>query len=498
MSAKVTVLSNGETVLFLNRMGSNPSVLNGQDMSFFIAYEAKNGDRLEPVKDLGLYYTVMFDNVSASPQKKEGETAKRRSSTELEVTEKKKIRTSQENQSPNSSEVKAETAPCSEDKWDVIDDGKLYIFTSKGLVHGPKIAGYDIDGTIIKTKSGNVFPKNIDDWQIAFSEVPGKLKSFHKDGYKIVFFTNQAGIATGKLKIADFRKKVERIIAKLNIPVQVFVSTSKGKYRKPILGMWEVLQTKGNGNIPINLDDSFYCGDAAGRPEKKAPFKRKKDFSCSDRLFALNIGTKFYTPEENFQNAKPEKEWTRPGFDPTTFNNDKSVSLTTPPIAKLCSSGQEIIVMVGQPASGKSNFAKKHFEASGYVYINRDNLGTWQKCVAALQRAIQDKKSAVIDNTNPDLESRKRYIDVAKKHKIPCRCFVMATSEAQAKHNNIFRELTDPFHAVVKDMVFYGYKSKFKEPTLNEGFTEIVKVNCIPKFQDPEKEKLYKMYLVEK
>lgn len=500
VSAKVTVLNNGETVLFLNRMGSNPSVLNGQDMNFFIAYEAKNGDRLEPVKDLGLYYTVIFDDGNLSDQAKETkDRGKRKSSTDLDETDKKKKRSTQENLSPNSSEsTKTETTPCTEDKWDVIDGGKLYVFMSKGVVHGPKIAGYDIDGTIIKTKSGNVFPKSIDDWQIAFSEVPGKLKSLHKDGYKIVFFTNQAGIGSGKLKIADFRKKVERIVAKFNVPVQVFVSTSKGKYRKPILGMWEVLQTKENGNIPIDLENSFYCGDAAGRPEKKAPNKRKKDFSCSDRLFALNIGTKFYTPEESFQNSKADKNWTRPGFDPTTFNNEKNVSLTNPPNATLCSPGQEVIVMVGQPASGKSSFAKKHFEASGYVYINRDNLGTWQKCVTALERAINEKKSAVIDNTNPDLESRKRYIDMAKKHRITCRCFVMATSEAQAKHNNVFRELTDPFHAVIKDMVFHGYKSKFKEPTLKEGFAEIVQVNCIPQFDDPEKEMLYKMYLVEK
>ncbi|XP_063709499.1 uncharacterized protein F21D5.5 [Culicoides brevitarsis] len=494
VSAKVTVLKNGEQVLFLNRMGSNPSVLNGQDMNFFIAYEAKTGDKLEPVKDLGLYYTVVFDGDEEKTSKES--TSKRKSSTDLDETSvKKKIRSSQENLSPNSPK---DVVPCPEDKWQEVEGGKLYVFTSKGLVHRPKIAGYDIDGTIIKTKSGNVFPKNIDDWQIAFPEVPGKLKSLHKDGYKIVFFTNQAGISSGKLKIGDFRKKVERIVAKLNVPVQVFVSTSKGKYRKPILGMWELLETKENGNIEIALEESFYCGDAAGRPEKKAPNKRKKDFSCSDRLFAMNIGTKFYTPEENFQNAKKETDWTRPAFDPSTFNKDKKLSLTIPPNAVLRSKDQEIIVMVGCPASGKSSFAKKHFESNGYVYINRDTMGTWQKCVAALEKAIKEKKSAVIDNTNPDLESRKRYIDVAKKNKIACRCFVMATTEAQAKHNNVFRELTDPFHAVIKDMVFHGYKSKFKEPTKDEGFTEVVKVNCLPEFNDAEKEKLYKMFLVEK
>lgn len=508
MSAKVSVTSSGDTVLFLNRLGANPSMLNGDVMNFFIVYEANQGDRIEPVKDLDLSYTVTFEgepienDISVCNGSKLENSTKRKSSTELEEKENKKARNSQE---PNSSKEKRltpkddeeEASPCSEDKWEELDGGKLYVFTSKGLIASKKIAGYDVDGTIIKTKSGNVFPKNIDDWQIAFNEVPGKLKSLHKDGYKIVFFTNQAGIAKGKLKIADFRKKIERIVSKINVPVQVFVSTGKGKYRKPVLGMWEILELKENQNKSIDKSNSFYCGDAAGRPEVKAPNKRKKDFSCSDRLFALNIGVPFYTPEQHFQNSKQVINWTRPAFDPTKFNLDNKMPLTIPTDVKLESNQKEVIIMVGSPASGKSSFAKNNF--SKYVYINRDTLGTWQKCVAALEKAlVQENKSAVIDNTNPDVESRKRYIEVAKKHAIPCRCFVMNTTEAQAKHNNVFRELTDPFHLIIKDLIFSGYKSKYVEPVMNEGYTEIVKVNCLPKFDDPDKEKLYKLYLVEK
>ncbi len=44
-----------------------------------------------------------------------------------------------------------------------------------------------------------VFATDNHDWMILFTEVPGKLKSLHADGYRIVFITNQAGIATGKV-----------------------------------------------------------------------------------------------------------------------------------------------------------------------------------------------------------------------------------------------------------------------------------------------------------
>ena len=72
----------------------------------------------------------------------------------------------------------------------------------------------------------------------------------------------------------------------------------------------------------------------------------------------------------------------------------------------------------------------------GYVHINRDTLGSWQKCVAECAKVLSAGKSVVIDNTSPDKASRLRYIEVAHKHKVPVRSFQFMTSIAHAKHNN--------------------------------------------------------------
>lgn len=81
------------------------------------------------------------------------------------------------------------------------------MFTKNFAIHLSflKIAAYDIDGTIIKTKSGNVFPKSYDDWQIAFNEVPKVLKEKYAEKYKIVFFTNQAGMSAQKTVVAEWK-----------------------------------------------------------------------------------------------------------------------------------------------------------------------------------------------------------------------------------------------------------------------------------------------------
>lgn len=133
----------------------------------------------------------------------------------------------------------------------------------------------------------------------------------------------------------------------------------------------------------------------------------------------------------------------------------------------------------------------------GYVHINRDTLGSWQKCVSECAKVLLAGKSVVIDNTSPDNESRLRYVEVARKHKVPVRCFRFMTSIAHAKHNNRFRELTlkSSKYVKVNDLAFNIYKSKFCEPEIIEGLSEVVKVHFTPIFDSSEGAKLYKTFL---
>lgn len=76
------------------------------------------------------------------------------------------------------------------------------------------------------------------------------------------------------------------------MPIIFVAATTKDKvYRKPYTGMFKLI-TDHFGERKLDIANSFYCGDAAGR---------KGDFSPDDKFFALNTGLKFYTPEMLFR-----------------------------------------------------------------------------------------------------------------------------------------------------------------------------------------------------
>ena len=81
----------------------------------------------------------------------------------------------------------------------------------KHLEHAYKVAGFDMDYTIIKTKSGKKFPQNKDDWVLLFDNTKAKLADLSKNGYTIVIFTNQGGVETGKTRVSDLEHKFKAI-----------------------------------------------------------------------------------------------------------------------------------------------------------------------------------------------------------------------------------------------------------------------------------------------
>lgn len=156
-----------------------------------------------------------------------------------------------EQSSRKSIKMEGDIKPCDvkaapESAWENVDSGELYIYTAKGVKSSEKIAAFDMDGTLITPKSGKVYPIDISDWKIAFPTVAQKLKEQIELGFKVIILSNQAPIGSGRVKIEDFKKKIENIVRKLDVPIQAYIATGKGFYRKPTTGMWKVLSEEVN------------------------------------------------------------------------------------------------------------------------------------------------------------------------------------------------------------------------------------------------------------
>jgi len=147
----------------------------------------------------------------------------------------------------------------------------------------------------------------------------------------------------------------------------------------------------------------------------------------------------------------------------------------------------DMILMHGPPACGKSTFVKRFLISQGYDWVNRDTLKTPAKCQKAAEQALKAGKSVVIDNTNPDPDSRKPYITLAQKYGASLRGFVMNTSREMAEHLNLFREKLTC--GEVPRISSIGYNMFFKKvreggaPTKSEGFDEIVNIDFHPYFE---------------
>ncbi|KAG1754169.1 polynucleotide kinase 3 phosphatase-domain-containing protein [Suillus lakei] len=324
----------------------------------------------------------------------------------------------------------------------------------------PKVAAFDLDGTVIKSNHKNRSKEAALQWEWWRASVPVKLEELHQEGYSIILISNQA---LKQQHLDVWKKKIPLISAALpSVPFRIFAASAKDGFRKPMPGMWDELERIfAVDGVQIDKDASFFVGDAAGRTN---------DFASTDRKWAINIDVPFYTPEEYFLQL-PSAPYTLPGFHVSSF---PKLPLLDPPAAQIIPDAH-----------------RKHFAPAGYTHINQDTMGSRSKCVKAAEVALEAGISCVVDNTNRDIATRKHYLDLAKKLKIPTRCIEFIGSTDLAWHNNLYRAYVHPSIESRRDILpyvaFIGFKNHYEEPQLTEGFSEIIKVNWV--FEGCEEER---------
>jgi len=128
----------------------------------------------------------------------------------------------------------------------------------------------------------------------------------------------------------------------------------------------------------------------------------------------------------------------------------------------------EAIIFIGIQATGKSTFYLDHLYKT-HIRINLDMLKTRKREDILLEACIRAKQPFVIDNTNPTVLERKKYIDMAKIAKFKVTGYFFQSNITEAILNNDKREGKERIPLL-------GIKSthaKLQLPSKDEGFDEL-------------------------
>ncbi|SCV74086.1 BQ2448_6518 [Microbotryum intermedium] len=328
-----------------------------------------------------------------------------------------------------------------------------------------KIAAFDIDGTLITHRKDSSrpkkrFPDNEIDWAWLNPQVLPKLCRAHANGYTIVFFSNQAGLATSQ---HNFRLKLP-LMARRGLqdePFHVFAAFDYSIYRKPATGMWDYFVRNCNQGVEVDLERSFYVGDAAGRPARDQ--SAQADASDLDRKFAHNLDLPFFTPEEYFLSRPVSTSWSFRTYHWPSLNYSYTGPLFSPstsPLIGAPSDGPEVVLFIGPPGAGKTKFYREKFKRAGYLRIGdasiRDCLAllTYHfkstpyppSCVIDLLLPSRSLRASIISHIS-ELSRERHSMDQASQccrplSNIKIRLFHLTTDKELCRHNTVHRALS--------------------------------------------------------
>lgn len=126
-----------------------------------------------------------------------------------------------------------------------------------------------------------------------------------------------------------------------------------------------------------------------------------------------------------------------------------------------------MVIMIGIQGSGKSTFCKEHL--SSFYRINLDTLKTRHQEQLAIDECFKCEKNFVIDNTNPTIEEREKYILQAEKegYKIIGYFLESKIKDCIERNNQRVGKACIPAKAIA------ATSNKLQLPSYDEGFDKL-------------------------
>ncbi len=128
----------------------------------------------------------------------------------------------------------------------------------------------------------------------------------------------------------------------------------------------------------------------------------------------------------------------------------------------------QAIIFCGIQATGKSTFYK-HCFFNSHVRISMDLLRTRHREHRLLTLCLETQACFVVDNTNPTIADRQRYIGPAKQigYRIVGYFFQSST------HAALIRNQQRPLAEQIPEKGILGTRGRLELPTYSEGFDEM-------------------------
>ena len=146
----------------------------------------------------------------------------------------------------------------------------------------------------------------------------------------------------------------------------------------------------------------------------------------------------------------------------------------------------QAILFIGIQATGKSTFYKEHFFHT-HVRISLDLLRTRHREAAFLDVCQQTRQPFVVDNTNPTVADRQRYIESSKRagYEIIGYYFESKVGDALARNDQRTETQRIPVQGVLHTA------KRLALPSYVEGFSRLYYVRladngtfCVEEWQD--------------
>jgi predicted kinase len=135
----------------------------------------------------------------------------------------------------------------------------------------------------------------------------------------------------------------------------------------------------------------------------------------------------------------------------------------------------DLIILMGLQASGKSTFYRTHF-ASTHEHVSKDLLrerkNKNKKQAELLERAFQEQRSVVVDNTNATIQDRLALIDLGHRFGVKIIGYYFQPDVLSSRKRNIQPTVKER----VPDVAIFVTAHKFTPPSYAEGFDSLFNV----------------------